>query len=81
MDMSLGTRWQEFVQQQVRTGRYRSATDVVQDGLRLVEERDAKLNALRDVLEASIARGGRNTGADLVLALDQKEAELAQAGL
>ena len=57
-----------------------SANEVAREGLRLVEEREAKLRALRDTLNASIAAGGRNTEADLVAALDAKETTLAEAG-
>jgi antitoxin ParD1/3/4 len=34
---------------------------VVREGLRLVEEREAKLKALRDTVSASIAEGGPGT--------------------
>ena len=40
----------------------------------------AKLRALRDTLNASIAGGGHNTEDDLVRALDATEAELSNAG-
>jgi antitoxin ParD1/3/4 len=80
MNVSIGRRWEGFVANAVKSGRYGSASEVVREGLRLVEEREAKLQALRDTLNASIAEGGHNTEDNLVRALDAKEAELAEAG-
>ena len=58
MNVSVGSRWERFVDELVRAGRYGTASEVMREGLRLVEEREAKLQALRDTLNASIARGG-----------------------
>ena len=63
MNVSIGDRWQGFVDRVVKEGRYGSASEVVREGLRLVEEREAKLLALRATLEASIAQGGEVTDA------------------
>jgi antitoxin ParD1/3/4 len=80
MNVSIGERWESFVENAVKSGRYASASEVVREGLRLVEERETRLRALRDTQNASIAQGGHNTEDDLVRALDAKEAELAKAG-
>ncbi len=56
MNVSIGERWEGFVDSVLKTGRYGSASEVVREGLRLVEEREAKLAALRDTLDTSIAR-------------------------
>ena len=80
MNVSIGERWEGFVERAVKSGRYGSASEVVREGLRLVEEREAKLQALRETLSASIAQGGHNTEDDLDRALAAKEAELAKAG-
>lgn len=61
MNVSLGQRWEDFVAQAVEDGRYGSASEIVREGLRLVEEREAKLAALRQTIDAAIARGGSNT--------------------
>ncbi len=55
-------------------------TEVTHEGLRLVEDREAKLRALRETLDASIASGGRVTDVALEAALNAKAAELAKAG-
>ena len=80
MNVSIGQRWEEFVQSAVRSGRYGSASEVVREGLRLVEEREARLRALRDTLNASIAEGNPGTDDDLHVSLSATEAELAKAG-
>jgi antitoxin ParD1/3/4 len=47
---SLGDHFSEFVERKVAEGRYSSASDVVRAGLRLLEEDEAKLEALRAAL-------------------------------
>ena len=69
MDVSLSKRWVEFVDGLVTAGRYRSSSEVVHEGLRLVAEREAKLAALRETIDRSIERGGSHP-------LDEIEAEI-----
>ena len=70
MNVSIGERWKAFVEKAVAEGRYGSSSEVVREGLRLVEEREAKLTALRQQIEASIAAGGDNSDADVASAVD-----------
>jgi antitoxin ParD1/3/4 len=65
MNVSIGERWENFVDSVVKEGRYGSASEVVREGLRLVEEREAKLKALRDEINAAIDRGGDNSAEDI----------------
>jgi antitoxin ParD1/3/4 len=81
MNVSIGTRWEGFVEEAVRAGRYGSASEVVREGLRLVEEREARLNALRATLDSSIAAGGEVTEEELDQALAECGAELAREGI
>ena len=55
--ISLGDHFARFVDQQVEGGRYASASDVVRAGLRLLEEHEAKLAALRGALIAGEQSG------------------------
>lgn len=81
MNVSIGKRWEGFVEGVVKSGRYGSASEVVREGLRLVEERESKLKALRDTLNASIERGGQHSSEDVrqsvEAALDDWEANRA----
>ena len=74
MNVSIGERWENFVTHAVESGRYGSASEVVREGLRLVEEREARLSALRETIEQSIAASGGS--ADEAL-LDNELAERA----
>jgi antitoxin ParD1/3/4 len=80
MNVSVGLRWEGFVAQIVEQGRYGSASEVVREGLRLVEEREAKLLALRETLEASMARGGSHTDEDVAEAISQRLNEVSGPG-
>ncbi|MEP3298278.1 MAG: type II toxin-antitoxin system ParD family antitoxin [Pseudoruegeria sp.] len=55
--MSLGDHFAGFINTQVQTGRYGSASDVVRAGLRLLEEHENKVKALRDALIAGEQSG------------------------
>lgn len=48
--LSLGDHFARFVDEQVARGRYGSVSDVVRAGLRLLEEHEMKLEALRAAL-------------------------------
>ena len=48
--MSLGDHFACFIDTQVQSGRYGSASDVVRAGLRLLEEHETKVKALQDAL-------------------------------
>ncbi len=77
--LSLGDHWEKFIRSEVRSGRYGSASEVVRDGLRALEERKVHLETLRAHLTdgAVQAREGvfiEGYSADRVIAdLDREE--------
>lgn len=58
---TLGSHYESFIRGLVKSGRYASASEVVRDSLRLMEEREklqaAKLEALRRDIQAGLASG------------------------
>ena len=58
---TLGERFEKLVKQLVASGRYASASEVMRDGLRLLEEREnlreAKLAALRRDIDEGLQSG------------------------
>ena len=47
MNVSLTTELEQMVEDKVRSGMYQTASEVVREGLRLLKERDQRLEALR----------------------------------
>lgn len=66
-----------FITGEIATGRYRSASDVIRTALRLLEDRETQLRALRDALEAG-ERSGSSTPFDFDAFLDRKRAQVSQ---
>lgn len=48
--ITLGDHFEQFIKQQIGNGRYGSASEIVREGLRLVEEREQQFEALRQAL-------------------------------
>ena len=49
--VTLGKHLEEFIARQIKDGRFSSASEAIRAGLRLLEEREVKLNALRQALK------------------------------
>ena len=80
MNLSLGNRWEKFVEEAVRTGRYASVSEVVREGLRLVEEREVRLQSLRGAIAEGIESGFTVDDAALDRSIEDKMKELKSKG-
>jgi antitoxin ParD1/3/4 len=79
---AVGEHFEQFIKQQVADGRYASASEVVRDGLRLLEEEAQMREAALQTLRKEIKKGldsGKGKPADAVFArLERKYARMAQ---
>jgi antitoxin ParD1/3/4 len=71
MNVSLGKVWEDYVSQQVGSGQFNNASEVVRDALRLQQERLLKLEVLRREVQLgvdSLSRGQlvRTTAAGVI---------------
>ena len=68
MDVHLTPELEQLVQDKVQSGRYSSASEVVRDALRLMEQRDEvralQLQQLRSRIDQGLAEAGRSEGVD-----------------
>ncbi len=53
----LGEHFEEVIAAQVQSGRFASASEVVREGLRLVEERQGRIDALNAAIDLGLASG------------------------
>lgn len=58
MNIAIDEHFDQFIREQVSSGRFQSAEEVLLEGLRLVEYRESKAQALRVHLEAALDEGG-----------------------
>jgi antitoxin ParD1/3/4 len=75
---SIDEHLSDFIEAQVREGRYNSASDVVRAGLRLLEEQEAKLAALRAALVEG-EQSGLSTPFDFEAFIARKRAARSSA--
>ena len=66
----LGSQLEGFVTKLVETGRYNSKSEVLREGIRLIQEREARLAVLDQALAKGIvdAEAGRTNPAEAVFA-------------
>lgn len=55
--ISLGSYFDKFVQGRVSAGRFNNASEVIRAGLRLLEEEENKIIALKDAIQEGIDSG------------------------
>lgn len=62
MNVSLTPELEALVNEEVRSGRYKSASEVVREGLRLIQLRKARVAALKRELAIGISQLDRGEG-------------------
>jgi len=55
--ISIGDYFDDFIQGRISAGRYKNASEVVRAGLRLLEEEENKIIALRAAIQQGIESG------------------------
>ena len=55
--ITLGDYFERIIEKSIETGRYSSASEVIREGLRLVDEREQKIKILREAIEAGERSG------------------------
>lgn len=69
MNVSLGAKWEQFIEEKLKGGDYQSASELVRDGLRMVEQRDllaqrgavSSFEELQDALLVGVRSGPATT--------------------
>lgn len=55
--VALGPHFEEFIQASILSGRYNNASEVVRSGLRLLEDKEQKMAALRHAIKEGLDSG------------------------
>ena len=67
--LSLGEHWEKFIKHEINSGRYGSASEVVRDALRNLEEKKSKLR----VLQSHLALGSQQAAQKDFVTLSPQE--------
>ena len=83
--VALGNHFEAFVRNQLESGRFNNASEVVRAGLRLLEEneqrRQLELDALRAEIAAGLSSGSRKPAEEVFDRLEAKYNAIAQKNL
>lgn len=55
--VALGPHFEDFIQASILSGRYNNASEVVRTGLRLLEDQEQRIAALRTAIEEGLTSG------------------------
>jgi len=72
--ITLGDHFEGFISEQVQSGRYGSASEVIRSALRLLENQEAKMKTLRQLLQQGEQSGDADYDLDsFIKDLDSEE--------
>ena len=79
---ALGDHFERFVAKLIKSGRYNSKSEVIRDGLRLLqdheESRGVRLDELRKLFRAGVESGPRRPAGEVLDRLEAKYSKMAQ---
>jgi antitoxin ParD1/3/4 len=78
--ISLSDHWVDFAAKQVASGRYGSTSEVVRAGLRMIEERQRRIEAFNAAIDDGLA-SGPSRRFDFDAFVDRKTSEWVAEGL
>ncbi|MCU5773125.1 type II toxin-antitoxin system ParD family antitoxin [Erwiniaceae bacterium BAC15a-03b] len=80
--VALSTHFEDFIREQIDSGRYNNVSEVIRAGLRALEEREQqrKLEALRVAVDAGINSGKGRSAEDVFDRLSEKYRQIAENG-
>lgn len=55
--VALGNYFEEFIKAKISQGRYNNASEVIRAGLRLLEENESRIMALKEAIEDGLGSG------------------------
>ena len=55
--ITLGVHFDQYIAEQLASGRYRTASEVIRESLRMHQEREIKISAMRVAIENGFASG------------------------
>ena len=73
MNINLETQWEAFIDENLKSGRYISASEIVHEGLRLLQEKEQLRQLRLDGLRKEVDKGLNALGRGEHLELDEQE--------
>lgn len=55
--VALGPHFEDFIQASILSGRYNNASEVIRSGLRLLEDQEQRINALKSAIDEGLDSG------------------------
>lgn len=72
MSYAVGSHFEAFIRAQVTGGRFNNASEVVREGLRLLEERELKIFELRRQVQEALADDRRYTVDEVMAEIEER---------
>ena len=77
MSYAVGSHFDDFIPHQVSAGRFNNASEVVREGLRLLEERELRIAELRRQVKQALADERRYSAEEVMMHIEDHLSESA----